>query len=543
MRITQFVILTLLLLLSIHGQSQELSDDKLTGTVTFITSDHTYIRFLNTEHISIGDTLFKGHENRIPCLRIVQKSSTSVVGTSISDCGLKKGASIFVQNPKMQNSPLERNTNTSDEEIQEEINQPVRSRRNQQNRHPEYKNNERIRGRISGSSYSSLDSIRDRHRVMMRFSLSADHINNSKWSFESFFNYRKNLVSSTEEYTRPTSFFRVYNMSASYQASPSLSLTFGRKINRRISSLGSLDGFQAEYATSNLYLGAIAGLKPDLIAFSLNTDLFQFGGYIGGQLNSYQFRSETTIGILEQRNSGQIDRRFGYVQHASSFGNKIYFFSSLELDLYNGGIGLSQTSTRLTSLYSSINWKIHRSLSLMLSYDSRKRIIYYETFRTELEELLADDLARQGLRFRMNLRPAKYIFAGISVSKRFRSDKQNASDNLNGNISHSKLPYINGRMNINYNWNKSNYLDSRIYSIHHNRSVTALGVDLSIYYRLVHYKYVNNSLSIRQQFYGIGISGPIRDKLTFHVLGELSNREGRNSFRINTKIIKRFYSL
>ena len=53
---------------------------------------------------------------------------------------------------------------------------------------------EDIRARLSLTDYSTLSNIRDdNHRIVTRFSLNADHINNSKYSVETYLNYRKDI--------------------------------------------------------------------------------------------------------------------------------------------------------------------------------------------------------------------------------------------------------------------------------------------------------------------------------------------------------------
>ena len=86
-----------------------------------------------------------------------------------------------------------------------------------------------------------------------------------------------------------------------------------------------------------------------------------------------------------------------------------------------------------------------------------------------MKEFLDDDIARQGVRIRVNLKPVKYFRIGGSYSKRFQSDQQNKSDNLYGYATYSKLPGIGGSVTINYNNNKSNYLTSNIASVNYSR--------------------------------------------------------------------------
>ena len=171
-----------------------------------------------------------------------------------------------------------------------------------------------------------------------------------------------------------------------------------------------------------------------------------------------------------------------------------------------------------------------------------KEVVYKVDKTGVVEHLLADDIARQGLRFRVNLRPFRLLNLGLGYSLRFQSNQQNEARNVNGFINFSKLPQIGGSMSLNFNLNRSNYLQSRIYSFRHNRHLFDGKVNMSAYYRLVNYNYFNREIKSNQSYYGVSLSLRLPQKMSFSLLGEVSSREGRKSYRINTRIIKRFYA-
>jgi uncharacterized MAPEG superfamily protein len=162
-------------------------------------------------------------------------------------------------------------------------------------------------------------------------------------------------------------------------------------------------------------------------------------------------------------------------------------FGSAELDQYSKVNGEAKNDPRLTNLYLSARYRFTRKFDVFLSYDSRKRIIYYESFQTEIERLLDDYIARQGLRARVNIKPIKYFTIGLSYSKRFENDVQNKSNNYYAYASYSKIPMIKGRIMISYNLNASNYLESRILAFRYSRSLIPRKLNAEFYYRLVEY--------------------------------------------------------
>jgi len=192
-------------------------------------------------------------------------------------------------------------------------------------------------------------------------------------------------------------------------------------------------------------------------------------------------------------------------------------------------------------MYISARYRFTRKFDLMLSYDSRKRILYYETFQTEIERLLNDDEARQGFRARINVKPLKNVYTGVSFSKRFQSNIQNKSDNINGYIRLSKIPRLGGRLSLNYNQNTSNYLESKVISIRHSRNLFRNKLYADFYFRNVDYNYFNNNTNTTQNYFGINLSLNISRNLRFSIFGELStNADLGNNYRINTAIVKRF---
>lgn len=506
----------------------------LKGKVSFVTSQNVYVKFETTENIQIGDTL-KIASNNIPCLIVNNKSSNSCVGVLINGCEVKKDDDIIFRYIIINEAAkvLDDNLDKITDSIAVKTNTSVTKNTE------DSKDLERISGNFSVATYSNHYNIRDdRHRLMSRFSIYADHINNSKFSFETYLNYNKEIFSGTNGGTVNQNPFKVYDLALKYDASPTLSIALGRKINNNMSSVGAIDGLQVEKYFGKNYAGAIAGFRPDIYDYGFNSNLFQYGAYIGRSVNNENLSAQTTLGIIEQQNSGQIDRRYTYFQHSSTLFNALNLFSSFELDIYNN---TTSDKFRLTNLYLSARYRFSSKFNLGLSYDSRKNVIYYETFQTEIERLLADDIARQGLRFSLNARPLKYVNAGFSYSQRFQSDHLNKSDNMNGFISLSKIPVIAGSFSVNYNKNASNYLESSIISFRHSRTFFKDKLFAEFYYRIVDYNYLNSTITAsKQNYYGADLSLNIGRKLMLSVSGEYLTSDLENNYRINTRIVKRF---
>ena len=126
-------------------------------------------------------------------------------------------------------------------------------------------------------------------------------------------------------------------------------------------------------------------------------------------------------------------------------------------------------------------------------------------------------------------------------SKRFQSDIENKSNNLYGYVGYSKIQTIGERVSLSYNRNISNYLESNIASLRYSRAILDDRLNADFYYRFVDYKYKSTVPDFSQNYFGTYLSYYIDRSLIISLLGEYSTYSGENNYRINTRIIKRFY--
>jgi hypothetical protein len=507
-------------------------DEVLKGEVTFTTTQNVYVRFSNASKIKIGDTLsLEGNEK---CLLVVKRSSTSCMCTALNDCKPSRGTAIYFTPSTIEEIPLAEESDLAvavAEEVKSSQEESLATRK------------ESLRGRLSASTYSTLAGNRSgRHRFMSQLMLDADHINESALSFDVNMNYRHILDDGAATTLNDNDLLRIYRFALTYDATPNTKILLGRNINPRFSSVGPLDGLQLEQTFGKHVMGILAGTRPDAFNFGFNADLLQYGAFYGFQTVGDDLRTTTTVGALEQRAGSEIDRRFAYFQHSSSFNNRFNLYASAEVDLNQDTLFLQQSTPRLTNLYASARYRVNRGLNFMVSYDSRKRIIYYQTYRTELDRILDDDLARQGIRARVNFRPGKYIYAGLSYSNRFRSDQQNASNNYYGYLTLSKTPWISGRTALSLTRNESNYLITQIGSLRHSRSLFHDRLQADLYYRLIQSDYLNLNEPFLQHYAGTDITYYLSKLLLLSVTGEYSTYQGQQTYRIYTRIVQRFQS-
>lgn len=526
-----------------HISGQE-DKETLSGEVSYLTSKNIYIKFEDTEKINVGDTLYSSM-GKIPCLVVDNKSSRSCVCSPIGRCDLAKGdAVVFV--PALTISNDENAGAVVFAQSGDEFSGLETDSTSEKNQQVGQERKEEIRGRISVSNYSTISDIRDnRNRLASRFTLYANNIQNSKFSFSSYFSYRQNFIQNDTNSTRKTLFFNVYDLALKYDFNASFSLLIGRKINPKMSMVGAIDGLQGDFRFGKFYVGAIVGSRPDIADYSFNPNLFQYGAYIGIISKAVNFFSQTTLGYMEQRNEGEIDRRYLYFQHSSTVIKKLNLFASFEIDLYKKVNDVPSNEFNLTNLYASARYRFSRKFDMMFSYNNRKRILYYETFQTEIERLLNDDIPRQGIRAGAHYRPVNYLNIGFNYSIRFQNNSENKSDNYNGNVSYSKLPGIGGRLSFNYNYNISNYLKSNAFSVLYSKMFLRNKLSADFYYRYLKYDYFNREPGLSnptpvQNYFGAGLSVYFKHRFTFSISGEYSKINPENNYRIYVKLAKRF---
>ena len=298
-----------------------------------------------------------------------------------------------------------------------------------------------IDGRITVSTFANYsENLSDRTslRLKQRFSLEARDIADSKLSFTSYFNtsYRQNV---RNDETIESRYLRVYDLAFRYDLNKSTSLIAGRKINPTLSNIGVIDGIQINKSWDKFSGGLILGSRPDFADFGYNSNLFEAGIY--GSHSSIDKSKRTSFALTQQMNGKSIDRRSLYFTQQNKISDKLRYYVNGEFDLYEKINDIAKTSLKLTGLYISTTYKPSRTLSVSTSYNSRKNIIYYETFKSYAEQLYNDE-TRHGIRMRVNWKAKKYVYLNLNSGYRFRNGDKQSSYNYSGSLSHSQLPFF-----------------------------------------------------------------------------------------------------
>ena len=506
------IIFLILLGSTVFGQ------DLKEGQVSYITSQHVYVKFSSMDDISEGDTLFiiQGGKE-LPALQVKNMSSISCVCIPLVSGAFKVSGKVYA---KMDGE-------TSIEAIQEPVpHDTIQIATITESDTPsdsvdKHRLKQDISGRISLSSYSNFynDQVPMRQRMRYTFSIRANNIGNSKLSMESYLSFSHNNTDWDEVKENIFSGLKIYNLSASYDFNETMSLSFGRKINPKLSSVGAIDGLQFEKKFKALSVGAFAGSRPDYVDYGINTDLLQYGVYLGHELLNKNGRMQSTLAFIEQTNHSVTDRRFVYFQHSNMLVKNLFFFASAEVDLYKKVDEVEENVFDLTNTYLSLRYRIIRPLSVGLSFSARQNIIYYESYKDFVDRLI-DSETLQGWRFRISYRPAKYLFLGVNAGYRYRKEDPQATKNLNAYLTYSKVPGIGASVTLTTTWLETSYINGIVYGAGISRKIISDKLSGGLKYRYVDYLYRKAETALIQNVGEVNLSWAVYGKLSLSVYYE-----------------------
>lgn len=499
-KLKQVYFLFLITYFPLAGLAQQQAID---GSVTFKSSKNVYVRFTSTEHISTGDTLFSALAcPRKPALIVTQKSSTSCVCTSLTSENIAVGQRIFffpksppIQEIKSDNVVMPETLPlivTPDSIKNDSLTRKVRK--------------QMVNGRLTFSTNASINSDNNSnfHRIRTAFSLNIQNIRNSSFSTQTYITYRHRYgidQSTTGFYDD----FKVFTLAVQYAPGDKFNLWVGRKMNNNMANMGAIDGIQSEYKLNKFIIGAFAGTRPDFTDFTFNPSLNQFGAYVVRIDKTNSGMAQTSLAFAEQQNDFKTDRRFVYFQHNNSVIKNLNLFLSSELDLYKKINGDISNKPSITSVYLSLRYRLRKNLSISTSYDNRRNIIYYESYQTFIDQLVAQE-TRQGFRLQMNYSPFKSISINASTFYRYQGDNPVPTKNYVGNINFNNIPGLKMNVAVNANLLESYYFKGTIIGGRVSDDFLKGKINAELNYRNVNYTFFNSETSLKQHIAGFNLN-------------------------------------
>ncbi|MBK7094752.1 MAG: hypothetical protein IPH57_06810 [Saprospiraceae bacterium] len=167
----------------------------------------------------------------------------------------------------------------------------------------------------------------------------------------------------------------------------------------------------------------------------------------------------------------------------------------------------SQPSNKfsLTSLYFSARYRVLKNLSFSASYDNRRNVIYYESYQTFIDQLLAQE-TRQGFRLQANYSPVRNISVNASAFVRYQGDNPKPTTNYVGNLSFNKIPLHNVSLSLSGNILESVYFKGTIIGGRISDNFMKGKLNLELNYRNVNYSFFNTESNLKQHIAGANLS-------------------------------------
>lgn len=535
MRICTIFFLMLFLIQVISAQEIK---NEIEGTVSYQTAQNIYVRFLSASGIKAGDKIYIRKNNLlVPVLQVEYVSSVSCVGKAVSEEKLKLGDRVIAIVPKS-DAVAEReiqNGQASKTPADTSVSRPINSGLHLPGRR------ERIDGRFQISSYNNFSSLPSGNNSRLRyiFSMNAANISNSRVSLDSYISFSHKLDDWAAIQENIYSGLKIYDLNLKYEAGENSTIWLGRKINPKISSLGAIDGLQYEMDLKQFYWGVVAGFRPDYSDYSFNKNLLEYGAFIGHALKNNFGMMQTSLAGFNQTNSGNTDRRFLYIQHDNSLLKNLNLFFSSEVDLYKVVEGVPLNEMSLTSLYLMLSYRVSGKLSFSGSYDNRKNIIYYETFKNYIDVMLAD-ATRQGVQLRVNYRPVNLLSTGVSASYWDRAGDSKPTTNINGFLTYAQLPALKASGTLTINALQTSYVNGLIYGVRFDKGFINGKLNWSLNYRYVDYTYVTSQDKLLEHIAGTDLSMQVSRKFSFSVSYEGTFEKENKYHQVYCSVIQRF---
>ncbi len=512
------------------------------GTISYVSSGHIYVKFASTERISVGDTLYKSSNgNLIPVLSVNNLSSTSCVCTQLSPAELNVGDAIFakIKIAMVLPEPIVENTakatplaDTAAATI------ALASAQNEQK--------QRIHGSIAAISYSDFSNTVADNSQRFRYTLSLDarNIANSKFSAETYISFRHKLDHWDEVKDDVFNALKIYNLAVLYNPSKTMQISLGRKINPRISNIGAMDGLQVEKTFGKFVMGGLVGSRPDYSDYSFNFDLLQFGAFISHKHTKNKAYAESSLAFMQQMNNSKTDRRFLYFQHANTLVRNLYFLGTFEVDLYelkqdSLNQDVPQSTFNLTGVFLSLRYRLTKKLTLSGSYDARKNVMYYETYKTYIDRILETEM-RQGFRFQANYNITSNLLLGLQAGYRFLHSDPRPSKNFNGFLTYNRIPGLKISATVSATYLESSIMDGKMFGMSLYRDFLKGKIQTSLGYRYGKYQLPENLTDVTQHIGEMSLSWQFVKNMSISMNYEGTFEQQDRYNRIYAQIRKRF---
>jgi hypothetical protein len=513
--------------------------NRITGKVTYLSSQNVYVEFSSTKGMNVGDTIYLSSKDKLfPVIEVLHISSKSISGKNISKTQLNINDLLYAY------------TNYNEFIVDLSVADTIKSSLNESipqteiiSRATEFSDFKRnVRGKFSVQSYSSIldnSGYSDFQRWRYSFSYYTNEFYEGKLIFNNYMIYSYKNSDPDKFKLSSNRHLKIYDLSLKYLISENSSVAAGRFIDNAVSNIGAVDGILYKHNFPFFEGGVIAGKRPNWNDNSETNILPQFGFFLSRNDTLNGSFTSNSFALFQQMYKASIDRRFIYFQHYNDFIPLTQINFSSEIDFFSMNKGIRKSELSLTSLYFNARITASKIISFNVSYDARKNVVYVESFKSFIDSLFENE-TRQGFKIGTNIRPVKNVFAGLNFGHRFMKGDINSSSNYSGYITWSHIPYLSSSITINFAKLHNSYSNGRIASLRMNKSFFDELLSTSIYFSNAEWALSKNNLSIIQNFAGLEISQNLFGKTFLMINGEFINSDRSANIRVVAELSIRF---
>ncbi|MGZ3331419.1 MAG: hypothetical protein ACXU9O_10000 [Gemmatimonadaceae bacterium] len=208
-----------------------------------------------------------------------------------------------------------------------------------------------------------------------------------------------------------------------YQASISLGqqgsgarISVGRQYSPALASAGLFDGVTAELNGARWGMGVFNATQPDVATMAFSSAIREAGGYVQAHSGPEGTPWSLTAGGVASRDSGQLNRQFGFAQLTVS-SRVMTLYAMQEVDFNSGWKrAAGEAAVTPTTTFASVSLRPVDALSFHAGVDNRRNVLLYRDYVNAVTAF--DDAFREGVWGGANLLlPAIRIGADARVSQ------------------------------------------------------------------------------------------------------------------------------
>jgi hypothetical protein len=495
-------------------------DNKIIGTITYISSQNFYVRFESTNRMSIGDTIYISETGTgIGIIQYLSSQSAACSYLTKSSVELNSQVYAFKKINNIESTSTVQEVEEKEDSFTKEYYQP-------QCNGTRTKDEFGISGRFSLRSFTNYStSSSHAQNQYWRYSLSLRGKNvgfkNLDFQSSATYGYRADNWKNSGNFWNN---LRVYDFFFSYQTTAFSNIQAGRIRNQNVYSLSTFDGVLFDYAFSKFTIGTFVGSHPDWKNMGVNIKLLQYGVFLSREDSLGGITMSNNLSFANQTNSGITDRRFLYFLHHTRLTDLSFTLSS-EIDLYEVELKKAKSVFKPTNIYASALYRFDKKLSFDISYDARKTIYYFESFRSTLDSIL-DSRMRQAVRFGVLYQFSRTLAVGLNGGFAKQNDDLRPSFNAGASVSLTEITKLYLAFIGDFTYLQSNFLNGFAYGIKVNKNFLANDLNVGLGLRRVDYFFAQNtSDGIAQNIVNADLRWRVLKSLYFNFVYEFVNEK------------------